>query len=190
MAQDVCVLVNADDRARLVAIAGSGSRSYRHVVRARIILQSAERLPAQEVARRAGVSRPAVWRWQRRFAEQGVEGLLHDKPRVPGKAPLPTETVQQVLTLTCSEAPGEATHWTGRAMAAAVGIGFSSVRRIWRTHGLQPHRIRTFKRSKDPKFATKLRDISTSIRRPTRSCCRSTKRARSRRSIARSRACR
>jgi transposase len=159
MAQDVCVLVNADDRARLAAIAGSGSRPYRHVVRARIILQSAERLPAQEVARRGGVSRPAVWRWQRRFAEQGVEGLLHDKPRVPGKAPLPAETVQRVLALTCSEAPGEATHWTGRAMAAAVGIGFSSVRRIWRTHGLQPHRIRTFKRSKDPKFATKLRDI-------------------------------
>ena len=159
MGQDVCVLVNADDRARLSAIAGSGSRPYRHVVRARIILQSAARLPVQEVACRAGVSRPAVWRWQRRFAEQGVAGLLRDKPRVPGKAPLPAETVRQVLALTCSEAPGEATHWTGRAMAAAVGIGFSSVRRIWRTHGLQPHRIRTFKRSKDPKFAAKLRDI-------------------------------
>ena len=159
MAQDVCVLVNADDRARLAVIAGGGSRPYRHVVRARIILQSAERLPAQEVARRAGVSRPAVWRWQRRFAEQGVEGLLHDKPRVPGKAPLPSETVQRVLALTCSEPPGAVTHWTGRAMAAAVGIGFSSVRRIWQAHRLQPHRIRTFKRSKDPKFATKLRDI-------------------------------
>jgi transposase len=129
------------------------------VVRARIILQSAERLPVQEVARRAGVSRPAVWRWQRRFAELGVDGLLRDKPRVPGKAPLPSETVQRVLAMTCSEAPGEATHWTGRAMAAATGIGFSSVRRIWQAHRLQPHRIRTFKRSKDPEFAAKLRDI-------------------------------
>jgi transposase len=159
MAQDVCVLVNADDRARLAAIAGSGRRPHRHVVRARIILQSAERLPVQEVARRAGVSRPAVWRWQRRFAELGVDGLLRDKPRVPGKAPLPSETVQRVLAMTCSEAPGEATHWTGRAMAAATGIGFSSVRRIWQAHRLQPHRIRTFKRSKDPEFAAKLRDI-------------------------------
>ena len=78
MAQDVCVLVNADDRARLAAIAGSGNRPYRHVVRSRIILQSAERLPVQEVARRAGVSRPAVWRWQRRFAELGVDGLLRN----------------------------------------------------------------------------------------------------------------
>jgi transposase len=159
MAQDVCVLVNADDRARLAAIAGSGRRPYRHVVRARIILQSAERLPVQEVARRAGVSRPAVWRWQRRFAEEGVDGLLRDRARVPGKAQLPRETVERVLALTCSEPPGEATHWTGRAMAAAIGIGFSSVRRIWQAHRLQPHRIRTFKRSNDPAFAAKLRDI-------------------------------
>src|SRR5512134_1502997 len=142
MAQDVCVLVNADDRARLAAIAGSGNRPHKHVLRARIILQSAERLPVLEVARRAGVSRPAVWRWQRRFAELGVDGLLREKPRIPGKAPLPRETVERVLALTCSETPGEATHWTGRAMATAVGIGLSSVRRIWKAHRLQPHRIR------------------------------------------------
>ena len=91
MALDVCVVVNTEDCARLAVIAGSGRRPHWHVVRARIILQSAERLPVQEVARRAGVSRPAVWRWQRRFAELGVEGLLRDKPRVPGKAPLPSE---------------------------------------------------------------------------------------------------
>jgi hypothetical protein len=65
--------------------------------------------------------------------------------------------VERVLALTCSEAPGEATHWTGRAMA--VGIGLSSVQRNWKAHRLQPHRIRTFKRSNDPKFAAKLRDI-------------------------------
>jgi transposase len=78
---------------------------------------------------------------------------------VPGKAQLPRETVERVLARTCSEPPGEATHWTGRAMAAAIGIGFSSVRRIWQAHRLQPHRIRTFKRSNDPAFAAKLRDI-------------------------------
>jgi transposase len=129
------------------------------VLRARIILHSAERLPVLEVARRAGVSRPAVWRWQRRFAELGVDGLLREKPRIPGKPPLPRETVERVVALTCCEPPGEATHWTGRAMAAAVGIGLSSVQRIWRRHKLQPHRLRTFKRSNDPAFAAKLRDI-------------------------------
>jgi len=159
MAQEVCVLVHADERARLAAIAGDRSRPYKHVVRARIILHSADRLPVQQVARRAGASRPAVWRWQRRFAEQGVDGLLREKPRRPGKPPLPRETVEKVVALTCSAPPGEASHWTGRAMAAAMGIGLSSVQRIWKAHGLQPHRIRTFKRSNDPEFAAKLRDI-------------------------------
>ncbi len=159
MAQEVCVLVNAEDRARLAVIAGDRSRPHKHVLRARIILHSAERLAVQEVARRSGVSRPAVWRWQRRFAELGVDGLLREAPRVPGKPPLPRATVERVIALTCAEPPGAATHWTGRAMAAAVGIGLSSVQRIWKAHGLQPHRIRTFKRSNDPDFAAKLRAI-------------------------------
>jgi transposase len=67
-----------------------------------------------EVARRAGASRPAVWRWQRRYGEQGVDGLLRDKTRKPGKAPLSAKAVAKVLELTCSEPPGEVTHWTGQ----------------------------------------------------------------------------
>ena len=135
------------------------NRAQKHVARARIILASADRLPVAEVARRAGVGRPAVWRWQRRFAEAGVVGLLRDAARGPGKAPLGDEVVRRVVTLTCAEPPGEATHWTGRAMAKAIGISLRSVQRIWAAHKLQPHRIRTFKRSNDPDFADKLEDI-------------------------------
>jgi transposase len=159
MAQDVCVIVGAEDRARLAAVAGDRSRPLKHEQRARIVLFSADRLSVAEVARRAGVSRPAVWRWQRRYGEQGVDGLLRDKSRAPGKPPLPAATVARVLALTCSEPPGETTHWTGRAMAKAVGISLRSVQRIWATHRLQPHRIRTFKRSNDPAFAEKVEDI-------------------------------
>jgi transposase len=112
-----------------------------------------------EVARRAGVSRPAVWRWQRRYAEEGVDGLLHDKTRPPGTAPVPMTTVAKVLALSCAEPPGETTHWTGRAMAAAVGLSLRTIQRIWQAHRLQPHRLRTFKRSKDPAFAEKVEDI-------------------------------
>jgi hypothetical protein len=100
-----------------------------------------------------------VWRWQQRFAEQGVEGLLRDKTRKPGKAPLSAETVAKVLALPCSEPPGEATHWTGRAVARAVGVSLRAVQRIWQAHRLQPHRIRTFKRSNDPAFAEKVEEI-------------------------------
>jgi transposase len=159
MAQDVCVIVGAEDRERLAAIIGDRSRPLKHVQRACIILFSAERLPVLAVARCAGVSRPAVWRWQRRYAEQGVDGLLCDKTRPPGKPPVPAATVAKVLALTCAEPPGEATHWTGRAMAGAVGISLRTVQRIWEAHRLQPHRVRTFKRSSDPAFAEKVEDI-------------------------------
>jgi transposase len=111
------------------------------------------------VAQNIGVSRATVWRWQQRFAESGVEGLLRDKTRKPGKTPIAAETTAQVVALTCSEPPHQATHWTCRAMAKAIGISVGSVQRIWRAHKLQPHRQRTFKRSRDPSFAAKLTDI-------------------------------
>jgi transposase len=159
MAQTVSVIVTAEERVRLAAIVGDRSRPLKHVQRARIVLHSADRLPVLEVARRASVSRPAVWRWQRRYAEEGVDGLLRDKTRPPGTAPVPMTTVAKVLALTCAEPPGETTHWTGRAMAAAVGLSLRTIQRIWEAHRLQPHRLRTFKRSSDPAFAEKVEDI-------------------------------
>ena len=89
MAQTVSVIVSAADRARLVAIVGDRSRPLKHVQRARIVLYSADRLSVLKVARRAEVSRPAVWRWQRHYAEDGVERLLREGSRKPGKPPVP-----------------------------------------------------------------------------------------------------
>ena len=86
MAQIVCPVVSVEDRARLEAIVADRNRAQKHVARARIILGSAGRLSVARVAQQAGVGRPAVWRWQRRFAEAGVEGLLRDATRKPGKA--------------------------------------------------------------------------------------------------------
>jgi transposase len=139
MAQSVCLVVSAGDRARLEAIAADRNRSRKHVARARLVLLSADRLDVATVARRAGVSRPAVWRWQRRYAEAGVDGLLRDKTRKPGKAPLGDDLARRVVALTCAAPPGEVTHWTGRAMAAAAGVSLRSVQRIWAAHKLQPH---------------------------------------------------
>jgi transposase len=159
MAQEVSLIIGDEDRALLEAIVGDRNQRRKHVQRAQIVLLSGDRLPVAEVARQARVSRPAVWRWQRRFAEQGASGLLRDKSRPPGTPPLPDETITRVVAMTCAEPPGEATHWTGRAMAKQAGISLSSVQRIWAEHDLQPHRLRTFKRSSDPAFAEKLRDI-------------------------------
>ena len=102
MAQTVCPLVTASDRRRLAAIAADRNRPQKHAARARIILASAERLDVAEVARRSGVSRPAVWRWQLRFAVAGPEGLLRDRTRRPGKPQTLEAMVQRVVALTCS----------------------------------------------------------------------------------------
>ena len=78
--------------------------------------------PVQRMATRLGVSRPMVWPWQQRFAEERVDGLLRDKSRKPGKPPIAAETVARVVAMTCADPP----------------------------HQLQPHRVRAFKRSRDP----------------------------------------
>jgi transposase len=153
------VIVSAEDRAQLAAIVGDRSRPLKHVQRARIVLHSADRLSAVEISRKAGVSRPAVWRWQHHYAEEGVQRLLREGSRKPGKAPVAMATVAKVLALTSADPPGETTHWTGRALAKAVNLSLRTVQRIWGTHKLQPHRWRTFKRSKDPAFAEKVEDI-------------------------------
>ena len=104
-------------------------------------------------------ARPAVWRWQARYAEQGVDGLLRDKTRKPGRAPLSARVIAKVMGLTCSEPPGHATHWTGRAMSKAVAVSLRAVQHLWEAHRLQPHRIRTFKCSNDPHFVEKVENI-------------------------------
>ncbi len=159
MAQTVSIIVRAEDHARLAAVVADRNRPQKHVLRARIILLSADKLPVVDVARQAEISRPAVWRWQQRFAEEGVEGLLRDKTRKPGKAPLSLEIIAKVLALPCTEPPGEATHWTGRMVAKAVGISLSAVQRLWDANRLQPHRLRTFKKSNDPAFVAKVEDV-------------------------------
>jgi transposase len=159
MRAGIIVKVTPEDRRRLEAILLDRSAPQKHVWRANIILATADGCGTGEVMRRSGKSKPVVWRWQERFMQEGVAGLLRDKTRLPGKKPLAAETVQRVVDLALGAPPGETTHWTGRMLAKAAGISLRSVQRILDAHQLAPHRIRTFKLSKDPKFADKLKDI-------------------------------
>ena len=159
MRAGIKISVTPQHRGRLEAIARDRNAKHKHVARAKVILTTAEGCGTVEVMRRSGLSKPSVWRWQERFMHEGVDGLLRDKTRPPGKPRLPDETVRRVLDLTLSEPPGEATHWTGRMMAKASGVSLRSVQRIWTAHKLEPHRIRTFKLSRDPRLAEKLRDV-------------------------------
>ncbi|MCJ2048358.1 IS630 family transposase [Methylobacterium sp. J-070] len=149
----------ASDRLRLEALVADRNTPQKHVWRARIVLLSADGLGTHAIMREAGVSKTAVWRWQERFAQEGMDGLLRDKTRPACIRPLGPEVAARVVALTQGEPPGETTHWTAAAMAQAASISVSSVQRIWRGHGLQPHRVRQFKLSTDPAFAAKLRDV-------------------------------
>src|SRR5829696_7418580 len=119
--------LSAADRARLEAIAADPNSRQKHAWRARIVLATADSLGTLAIVRRTGKSKPCIWRWQERFMREGVAGLLRDRTRKPGKAPLPASTVARVVELTLQEPPGEATHWTGRTMAEAVGVSLRSV---------------------------------------------------------------
>ena len=159
MRAGIVVIVTPEDRRRLEAVVRDRNRPQKHVWRARIILLTADGLGTNGIVRETAKDKTIVWRWQERFMHEGVDGLLRDKTRPPGKPPLPQEAVARVLDLTGTDPPGEATHWTAAAMAKAAGISASSVRRIWHAHGLEPHRLRRFKLSNDPDFAAKLRDV-------------------------------
>src|SRR5216684_2364503 len=159
MRQGIAITVDAADRARLEAIVADRNRPQKHVWRVRIILLTADGVGTSGIERQTGKDKTCVWRWQERFMLEGVDGLLRDKTRRSGKPPLATTAIERVVALTGSDPPGEATHWTAAAMAKCTGISVSSVQRIWRAHGLQPHRVHLFKLSNDPAFTTKLRDI-------------------------------
>jgi transposase len=126
---------------RLAAIVANRNSPQKHVWRVRIILLTADGLGTAEIMRRTGKSKSVVWRWQERCM-QGVDGLLRDKTRPSRKPPLDRALIARVVELTASAPSGEATHWTAAAMAKTTGISVSSVQRIWRSHGLQPHRVR------------------------------------------------
>lgn len=152
--------LNPEDRAALEAVVANRNSPQKHVWRARIVLLTADRRGTGEIMRVTGKAKTVIWRWQERFREAGAAGLWRDKTRPSRIPPLTPAIAERVVALTLAGPPPAASHWTGQAMAKACGISVSSVQRIWRAHGLQPHRVRQFKLSSDPKFAAKLRDIA------------------------------
>ena len=106
-----------------------------------------------------GVSRPTVIEWRRRYEADGLDGLAEIRPGRGRKPGISARKVQAIVHATLHESPPGATHWSCRTMAKAQGVSRSAVQRIWEAHGLRPHRVETFKLSRDPKFLEKLTDI-------------------------------
>ena len=127
-------------------------------LRARIVLRCALGQQNQDVAREIGVTRLTVGRWRQRFVTKRLDGLL-DEPRPGAPRTVTDAAVERVVRLTLETTPQDATHWSTRAMAKRCGLSQSAVSRIWRAFALRPHRVETFKLSKDPLFIEKVRDI-------------------------------
>ena len=151
--------LSAGDRARLQGIVGDRNSRAKHIYRARIVLLAGAGLGSTRVAHAVGKSEPTVRRWLGRFVAQGIDGLLRDATRPPGRRPLAKAVVERVVQLTLHEPPPDATQWSARRLARAVGIGHGAVQKIWAAYGLKPHLVRRFKLSTDRHFAEKLRDV-------------------------------
>jgi hypothetical protein len=147
------------DRDRLNTIVADRNTPQKHVWRAWIVLLTADGQGTNTIMAATAKSKTCVWRWQERFMMEGVDGLVRDKTRPPGKPPVAADRTAEVIRLTLATPPHEAAHWTLRAMAKVVGLAASTIQGIWKVHGLAPHRWRQFKLSKDPAFAEKLHKV-------------------------------
>ena len=148
--------LSGEERRRLLKRASSNTTSVRMARRARIILLAADGRTNAEIGEALGVGRIQVGRWRDRYAETGLDGIARDLPRGGRK---PTTDVREIVRLTTQTTPANATHWSTRSLAAAIGVSATTIRRVWQANGLKPHRLERFKVSRDPDFIEKLEDI-------------------------------
>ena len=154
------IALRRGDRSRLEQLVRTRTTPHRVVERAQIVLASAGGAAGNTICAQLQVSRPTVSRWLDRYDADGVSGLEVDRPRAgrPKQITLADEEAIVERTLR-TKPPKEATHWSSRLMAEVTGYHHATIARIWRTHGLKPHRVKQFKLSTDPAFVTKLRDV-------------------------------
>jgi transposase len=148
-----------EQRKTLEAWARAKKTPQRVVLRSRICLLAAEGVSHNAIAGRLGTSRPTVILRVNRFREQGPSGLSEDAPHGPSSRRLNQDKVCAIVEATLHTTPKDATQWSTRAMAKETGVSHATVQRIWDAHGLQPHRVESFKLSKDKRFVEKLTDV-------------------------------
>lgn len=152
------IVLNASEREQLEAWTRRRKTAQALALRSRIVLECATGVDSRVVAQRLSVSQQTVSKWRNRFASNRLDGLL-DAPRSGAPRTIDDTRVDAVIAKTLESVPRNATHWSTRSMARAMGLSQTAVSRIWRAFGLQPHRQETFKLSTDPLFVDKVRDI-------------------------------
>ncbi len=148
-----------NQRSELEHLESRGGTPQKVALRVRIVLRAADGWANLAIAKELGISRPTVLLWRERFAHAGVPGIMADAPRPGRKKAISPEKVRVVIEATLHSRPLGQTHWSVREMAHSQGLSRMTVQRIWKQHNLQPHRLETFKLSKDKNFVAKLRDV-------------------------------
>jgi transposase len=152
------VELSPGDRTELESLASRRKTAQALALRARIVLGCASGAHNKDVAARLNIDPVTVSKWRRRYLADGLDGL-RDEPRSGTPRTVDDARIAAVITRTLESLPADATHWSSRGMARASGLSVSTVQRIWRAFGLQPHREGTFKLSTDPDFVDKVRDV-------------------------------
>ncbi|PWI04639.1 IS630 family transposase, partial [Streptomyces sp. NWU339] len=152
------VVLTDDERETLQRWARRRTSSQALALRCRIVLACGDGASNTRIGKDLGVHPVTVAKWRKRFAADRLEGLV-DEPRPGAPRTVTDARVEDVIVQTLESTPAGATHWSTRSMAQATGLSQSTVSRIWRTFGLKPHMVDTFKLSTDPQFIDKVRDI-------------------------------
>jgi transposase len=159
MRKAVAINLTEEERATLATAARSRTAPARLVARAKIVLAAAVGRTNQEIAATLGIERTIVGRWRKRFAAERLAGIARERPGRGRKATKRKHWARTIVEVTLHTTPKDATHWSVRSLAKHLGVDKSLVQRVWRAHELAPHRVRTFKLSRDKRFIDKLVDV-------------------------------
>src|SRR5262249_11848708 len=154
----VAIELTPAERRELEGLAGRRRTAQGLARRGGIGVLAGDGVESKDICAGLAVDANTVGKWRRRYAERRLDGLM-DEPRPGAPRQIGDEEIAQTIRLTLETTPRHATHWSLRSMAAAVGYAPSTIHRIWKAFGLQPHRVETFKLSTDPLFVEKVRDI-------------------------------
>lgn len=155
----VTISLSDAEQATLTAWARSRTVPVRLAARAKIVLLAATGRSNLEIAAALGIERTIVGRWRNRFAAARLGGIERERPGRGRKATKRKHWTRTIVEVTLHTTPKDATHWSVRTLAKHLGVDKSLVQRVWRAHGLAPHRVRTFKLSRDKRFVEKLLDV-------------------------------
>lgn len=159
MPRNILPVINQAERFTMENLLRRGGLRHKHAVRIQVVLNRADGMRTNDIAKTLRVHPASVSQWVHRFEHAGINGLTHDQTRLPGKARVSAQTEKEICRIVAKEKPTAATHWSTRLVAERVGISHTAVSEILQRHKLRPHLVKKFRTSDDPDFEKKLEDI-------------------------------